>query len=954
MFTASQVALYDQGLNRGVPFVWLRLACGDIYLTSATGPGHPATLGVPLPDSYTLAVPAVLSWGQAQCGFDLITDRDQVATMQITAQNVQIPFNTQPSGLPNPVIRGKLSDYLASVTLQGPAGSLLSYPPGFCSVYIGAPQDSDGDRHYLYRGLLVKYSVQDDGRNVVMRFVEDTRWDRSHPYPISRKNFQTCPQEDVGIHQPINYGNFGLWAHKDFPDNGNAALGPFTENGPWFPACANLAVAHRVLNLYNSTQQWHSSYSAGLSRPSLGLASMFTYNVINGNRFQAAVLASELPALVVHDDDGGNGVLMAQQALNDISGIWPTSEGGSSPPPAPQPMHDLKWWNNMTLAHEVIGVAFLLPTREVTTSLVGSTNLSSIFSVVHRKRSAQHMIDGDRWSWFKDDVSSTTTRRVVYELGTWPNMGAIKAIHACMFGRRRSGSGGMNVAIHLDYLAAPVVSPPDTGTLSTGTMPVSVMPTGFFGVSGQLTGVLTKATSAERWEFVQHDVGAPLGGQPMRLTVEWTKATGADVWDLIQVGLMIEFDPSRYFMDYRVVTDDRVVESYTAGGRKQRTTVDVSYLQKVIGASAYQSNRHVYLTGLGYMAEPGPFPGDPAYLGAPSPTIPNIVHNPAEIIRHLIYTQGGGSRDDIPPSWPTVALDEFEYNGTSRHDFLRAEQNLDAACQEACGNPSETFKVAVSLPQWSTVRAAANAVAAGVPGLKYFRLPNRSNQDGSSFRGSFGCVWPLVGETPNYRRAVNLKADAIRFDFDLTEESLIMNDIRLKYGYSSVKGTYQRELWANNNVLEHGWPFSSRNSGSLESDAGDSLAGTMGIALEDSYSRYGTRTFELALPWVYRWQEALAIRNWLIRWHAFQRVRLDIVARPGISDLLPGDVFQIDNSSDHQLHMGLTFPLRHITDGPLSWGNTTWLVESVVYDLQSNGELQTHIRAIYNGKLSEV
>jgi len=949
VFNAGQVTLFDTSLTTATPFVLLRLAAGDIYLTTSATPGHPGTLASPAPDDLGRATPCILNWGQTSTGFDILGEADQVSSMVITAQNVRLPINTQSNNLPVLTFRGFLSEYLQSVTLQGPGASLYEFPPGQVAVYLTAPSgiDAEFSRHYIFRGLLYDFDVSGDNNIVVMRFIEDTRWDRAHPYPLSRKTYFSCPQENVGMHQPLNYGNFALWAHKDFPKDLTASKGPFDKNGPWFPVCANLGPAYQVLYLYHYSQNWHSAYTLGLSSDANhGVAGCTIYNSLDGQQWQCMTMAADGMAIVPHSAIAAHGINFAPLILDesDPGQLWPVSDVG---------MHDLRFWSNALFEHNFNAVALLLPTREIQTGRQGSTNLDSIFASVHRKRSAQHIIDGDRYSWFKDNVSGTGVRRIVYELGNYANMGAISSIKPVLLGRRRVGTGTLTWRAYLDYYAAAVGI--DTGITDTGGLLINAFTSsGYFASAGTLTQVLASPTPAERWEFVQHDAAAPLGGQPMRIMLEWSKGTAADEFDIIQFGLMVEFSPSKQFIEYKERTDTRTVKVYDTAGRARRRSVDTITIEKVTANVEYQPNRHAYYAGLGIQADPTNFPGDKGYVGIPA-TRPNIIQNPAEILRHLIYYQGGGLRDDVNPAWPPIALSEFEYGSSVGRSFSKAEDNLDDLLRESAapGVTDESFKLAVSMPTWSSVRQAALSVMASVPGLRLYRAPVTSNQDaGNALRASLCASFPLVGESPTYRRRISFRTDCINVAWSLLPQSSVINDLRMKYGYSTAKSTYCRELWAQNNVLEHGWPFNSRNSGSLESDASDPLAGTIGVMLEESYQRYGTRQYEMELPWVYRWHEALAIRNWLFRWRAFQRVRLDLLVRIGVSDLLPGDVFQLENDSDAWMQ-GHRFPLCQLPNAPMDWDGTTWLVERVTYQVGDNGDLMAQVRAIYNAKLGE-
>lgn len=954
MFNQGQANLYDTSLTTAVPFVKIRLAAADVYLTTTSAPNHPLSLGSPAPSGAALATPCILRWGQTSTGFNILGEDDQVSSMIVTAQNVRLAINTQSSSLPWLTFRGFLSEYLQSMTLQGPAGALYDYPPGLVSVYMTAyPGQFDQEfiRHYLFRGLLYDFEVSGDNNIVTMRFIEDTRWNREHPYPLSRKTYFALPQESAGLHQPLIYGNFALWAHKDFPKDLSTLKGPFDPNGPWFPVCANLASSILTMPQFLQTGGSGARYTLGLSDSQThGLAGTQLYSQTNGEQFQCLVFAGDnMAARVTHEPSFGDGASFGCSTL-DGGAFFPISHTG---------MRDLTFNSWSLLGKKHYANAMLIPARQVDSTRQATTNLSTFFNGPHRDRSAPHIIDGDRYSWFKDDVSSTSTREICYELGAYSNAGTISSVKAVLIGRRRVGSGSITWNAFLDYFAAAVG--PDDGILDGGGTTVSTFATGgYFCSVLDLSDVLTHATRVHNWEFTQLDAAASGGNAPMKIALKWNKGTAGDTFDIIGFGLLVKFNPSRDFQRYEEqeyeASGGRAGE-YDAAGRKKSkaTTITQTRIVKIYTDRPYTANRQAYYAGLGYMADaPLGFPGDKPYFDAPA-TLPNIIQNPAEILRHLIYYQGGGTHDDNSPGWPLISLSEFEYGSSNGRSFSRAEDNLDTLLRDSAapGNSSESFKMAVAIPQWPDVRTAAMAVMQSIPGLKLYRVPVASNQDASvTHRGAICCSFPLVGETPTYRRKISLRADCVSFTWGLLPHTTVINDLRMKYGYSVAKGNYCRELWVNNNIFEHGWPFNSRNSGSLESDASDPLSTVMGQVLEESFQRYGLRKSQLELPWIYRWHEALAIRNWIIRWRAFQRVRLELVGKIGISDLLPGDVFQLADDTD-EFMQGHRFPLLHLPDAPVDWDNTTWLVERVTYEIGEGGELIARIQAIWNGQMGE-
>jgi len=140
---------------------------------------------------------------------------------------------------------------------------------------------------------------------------------------------------------------------------------------------------------------------------------------------------------------------------------------------------------------------------------------------------------------------------------------------------------------------------------------------------------------------------------------------------------------------------------------------------------------------------------------------------------------------------------------------------------------------------------------------------------------------------------------------------------------------------------------SGADSGINNTVATDYKATEMGLLMNESYVRYGTRRYRQDLPYVFRWHEALAIRNYLLRWWACQRVRLTMVVNMHVLDLRVGDVFQLSAEADDYFECKI--PIRQLPgQSGQNWYGAIWYVDSVTYLPSENGLVLSKVTAINN------
>jgi len=546
---------------------------------------------------------------------------------------------------------------------------------------------------------------------------------------------------------------------------------------------------------------------------------------------------------------------------------------------------------------------------------------------------------------------------MIWEFGQERNLGAILSIHGVIFWRRRVGASNIIFTVIVDWGSGASQFVSGSGSIT------AAGPGGYGFNSFDLSALLTAAVQTERWDFTQTQPASPRG-RGMLVTFEWDKVVGADIIDIYQLGLMVRFNPSRYFIENKPNTQTTYIESVDEFyANDMKVVVDtVTYRDRVMGVQKPSLSRTGYV-GFG-MGGNTDVIGDDLWVGA-DPTYDNAIQNPSEVLRHAMFTYGGGARSDNPIGWPPIKYADFEM-GSGPHSFFTAKIALDTAVREATNASTETFKIRVGIASYRSVKELVRLVLGAVPNLQFLTLPRSSTADSGFLRPSFGLIFPKTGAAPNFRRTVNLHSDMSEITFGLTPMREVRNDWKIGYGYSSSVGNYMRVMIAKGGdvsapgLMEHGWPVMTTNGGSFETDATDAIQNTIKLMLDSSYTFFGPKSGKIELPFIYRWQEALAIRNSLVRWFAFPRVRLLFTARIDIADIQPGDVFALDGDpavprqGDSDDYMDCEFPLLQLPDVSASWNAKTFLVERVTYAPADDGALAMRVQAIFNGKIGEV
>jgi len=972
-WNANQVREFDIGLVYTAPFLRVNIEQVEFYLTSSRSIRMPDVMeSVPAPASQLAgATPCIINWGEVSYGFD--QSGDAVASMVVTATNAQIPL---PLNLSYAPIFGLLSDYLNLMTISG--GNDTYSPPNVAIFYPRLRVDTEDERHYVFRGVINDFDVIGDGKVVVMRLVEDSRWNRQVPYRLSKDKFPRMPQENAGLPFPMNYGVFGLESVKDWASS--TALGPWSNmSGAFFPSSMLLMPSYTVSARGGQTSTTiHSIHCHGLHNPP-------GYAIKTGSTVQG------WDAFVIQGD--GQGAIVPLCSKDHSSLGWRdkirnenlpyTVTGDSTPELGYNGSLDTDEFNVASLVElsgDFKAYSLIFPVKEVASNNSGvSNNLSTLFANIHYRERTK-MTDGDRWTHFKDDgISGATTQRVIcWELGAERNLGAIiggssPGVEIVVLGRVRSGTTGtITFAAELD-----IGDTTSAGDTITATGFTTVGPTdGYFRRSAVFPNLTTLCTQVERWEFVKSlDRATTNPGQGMILTFKWTRSTSSLTFDIIQVCLVVHFRPSRYFVDNRTRTFDYGTKpGYNVVSGEEDPDAFVvkrTVLTRVLAQQEALTQRRNAVAGLGAS---GYFffdlPGDPAWTGADASS-QVIVHNPAEVARSILLHYGGYRKLGPNVAWKTIDRPEFELNSGNPRDWKAAENALDLELREAIGNydVSDTFKIAASLTSYNTAREAVRAVISSAPGLYVYRSPIRATGETQIRRASWCCTYPRVGDPVTYRRRISLRTDTIQFSWQLTPQAAIVNDIKIRYGFSTLKGTYQRILqYSYENPTDHGWPKNTGVSGIPESIVVDNLGYPSPIfpirqIVTESYDWFGNRTREYEFPFIYRWQEALTIRNHILRWNAIPRVRLFMVCNFSVSDLQPGDVFMLDQEADSYIGSGVgsaslggghnQWPLKLYNWTVPAWNQATWLVERVTYAIGDKGELLTKVQAIFNGRIGE-
>jgi len=872
---------------------------------------------------------------------------DGVAALTVEALNVPMAVHSQNEIIPASLKQGKLSDYLSQYSLAGPPVTPgYAFRPGQAQLYLTPKGDATADHYYLFKGLLAEFEVVEEGTIVVMRFIEDTRWDRQRPYSMTRKNFVVAPQESLGESFPICYGQFGLWHSKDFCKN-QVVNGTVADlNMPLFPVCLNLheTICMGVFRSHDTDYQRDSEWLIARHKSNaIGDAPGTKAFVIPISPHEVAILAPGFQA----DRTGVDfkpyvtmGLMLPSHPQYDY-----LSDAG---------LEDLKSVAYGRIQDKYVGQATLFPSKRIEGNVngLGLDNLDSLFGLTHRRRGPQNMIDGDRYSWFKDDVASGSLRVCYFELGgQYSNLGCVDDIRIEVCARRRSGSGALNVYVQIDFAGNPANSSSGGAVLTPNTDGYA------FALISLSPSLLISAPQTMTWEFVQQDVDPY---KPMPIGLGWTKSVAGDVWDIIQFSVKVKFNPHRKFLEIRERLIDRLVDGgYDSAGRARPDyTVTDRYLYRVFGAETPPAMRNVHYfgPGVGVATYRGT---EPYWIGAPSTHVG--VMNPAYILRDAILVYGG---EDLlnygwdNPSWPVIHQDQFETGGSQPYDWNTTAAALNAAVIEAAATgTAETFKLAANYSSWNGVREIARSLCTCVPGLRLVTYPEAASADvGNRYRSSFGCLWPQTGAPITFRRRIDLRTDTISTSFRMTQREEVVNTVRLRYGWSTIKGTYTRELYATaggeaGGAFDTGMPRNTQNSGAdsgiNNTVATDYKATEMGLLMNESYVRYGTRRYRQDLPYVFRWHEALAIRNYLLRWWACQRVRLTMVVNMHVLDLRVGDVFQLSAEADDYFECKI--PIRQLPgQSGQNWYGAIWYVDSVTYLPSENGLVLSKVTAINN------
>lgn len=948
-FTASQIKEFDRAAYAAQLVLRISLADLDLFLTTEErGPIKFRADGTPEEHHRGAAIIRSISEITYDAMMTPSPSGDGVSALTVEALNVPMAIHAQNALIPSPVKEGKLSDYLSQYSLAGPPVSPgYAFRPAQAQLYLAPLGDAEVDHFYLFKGLLSEFEVVEEGTVVVMRFIEDTRWDRRRPYSMTRKNFIVAPQESLGETFPICYGQFGLWHSKDFCKNQTVNGTVADINMPLFPVCLNL---HETLCM-----GVFRSNDVNYQRDSEWLIARHKSNPVGdspGTRaFIIPISTHEVAILTPGEQADRSGV---EFLLTTLMGLrLPSSSTYDYLSDAG--LEDLKVVAYGRIQDKYIGQATLFPSKRIAgnTSGMGLDNLDSLFGLTHRRRGPQNMIDGDRYSWFKDDVSSSSLRVCYFELGgQYTNLGCVLDVRVEVCARRRSGSGTLNVYTQIDFAGAPPNSSSGVASLTPNT-------DGYAFAAISLTpSLILSASQTREWQFIQTDVDPQVS---MPIGLGWTKSVATDVWDIIQFAVKVKFNPHRKFLEIRERIVDRTISGeinrVTGRTRPDRIVTD-RYLYEVFGDATPPTMRNVHYfgPGVGVTTYRGV---EPYWVGAPSTHVG--VQNPAYIMRDAILSYGG---EDLlnygcdNPSWPVVHENQFETAGTRPYDWNTVASVLNAAVIAAAApGTAETFKLSANYASWNGVREIVRSICTCVPGLRVLVYPEASSLDaGNRYRNSFGCLWPQTGAPITFRRRVDLRTDTISTSFKMTAREEVINTVRLRYGWSTMKGSYTRELYATasgaaGGAFDTGMPRNTQNSGA---DSGinntaalDYEATNIGLLMNESYIRYGTQRYYQDLPYVFRWHEALAIRNYLLRWWACQRVRLTMVVNMHVLDLRVGDVFQLSAEADDYFECRV--PIKQLpAQSGQNWSGITWYVDSVTYIPNENGLVLAKIGAINN------
>jgi hypothetical protein len=801
----------------------------------------------------------------------------------------------------------------------------------------GAFETESASRHYLFRGILYDFDVIEDGREVVMRFSEDLRWDRPcPPYAITEKNFKLPPKETAGLPLPLAYGVFGLWAHIGMEDAA-ATYGPLHKNRPFFPTCMNGAELYEVKREPDgvSATTKHSWHSFGATNdPGFNIRPHSASGV-----WQAMCLGGQGRVGLVTHEQSAYGSHVDQELITSSTEFAATG------------FHDLKRIGRVRLRENFRAATVIFPVKmadSVTPLPISGVTTLPNFSAEHQKEAAK-TIDGDAMSWLRDDLvqGGLLVRKLSWEMGVEPNLGAIGLIRPFVTWRRVSGSATINWRLDVDYKSG--------GQATSGTIAVTAAnsPAGRLTVTlyDPTATLLGAAVHAERWEFVQRVAAgdappAPPLGRGMRYTVAWTHLGTGNVIDIIQIGWLVDYNPTRFFSENRI---------RPWGGRgplRVHQGVDRMLSQNL------NPNKAGFYIGMGQVADSANgFPGSVPWTGVPA-AIPNIICNPAEVIRHLIWTYGGGSLDNagtVPPITLAELARQTPISGGDARDFDKAVTALDSLVSEGAG-AVEKFRIALSIGQQTTVKTLVRAIEQSIPGLHTFRVPTRFPSDVEP-RGTIGCIFPRVADPVTYRRPLSLRNDVAEMTWRFTPLRDVVNNIKIRYGQSSLTGTLIRDLWFAHDVQDHGWPVNVSLAGTSSGAADPTGTPPNGLfyrMVVKSFSTYNTKEAEFTSPFIYRAQEAIALRNSILEWRCCRRLRLFLTCKMQVGDLLPGDVFQLNDDSDAFLD-GVRFPMAHTllleTQSASSWNNRTFLVERVAFKPSAGGQgAAMLVQAIWSGR----
>jgi hypothetical protein len=945
-WTTLQAEAFDKSVQTGQVVVRILVGGETIHLTTEERAAQGGT-------EYGPGAPLIRSISEIsyEAPITLGSGADQIAAVSIEALNARLPITDQDPDIPTRYNYGRLSDYLSQYALAGPnmtphgSPTVYDFRPGQVQIYLAAYQTGISD-HFLFRGLMYDFEVAENGTVVVMRCIEDVRWDRQIEHTINPRNFLALRAEASGLQFPVSYGQHGVWHHKDFPRSQVSTNGPFHRYNPLFAKCLNLSPTAPA-NSYRSKKSSYNLHEQFIvtrhQYPPEGLDSS-----LSGLHTKALVVpyGPNMVAMPFNEPDFINyhgTVFSGADFLDSASYV---SEDG---------LYEQLKFGQATTQSAYYGVAHLLPTKHGGTFTAASglpaDNMVSLFGshstygTAHLDRSLGHLIDGDRYTWFNDlnlSVPGNATRVAIFEMGgQYPYLGAVHDIRAIVVGRRRSGSGSLYCAVYLE---------PDDTNLCSASITLTPMSNGYcFGSASinQPAAPQLYETGLERWEFRNSTLN-----KPMLCALSWTKNAHEDNWDIIGFAIVIEFDPFFEFLNYKEVEiGRRETEVYDGAGRaKRKVVVDVG-LARIMGERLPDPMQNVWYAG---------WANGRASDSHSEKVWPNVavstwktLQNPAWILRDMILTYGGAYNTTNQVNWPPISESQIEEGADSPHSFMLAADALnDAVIEAAAQGQAETFKIDFCAANWNGTRELVRALCAGTPGLRLVSLPEKGTSDSSSTRPSIGCVWPITGADVTYdRKAIDLAADCLNVSWEVTPRDEVINELRLQYGYSSPQGGYTRELWCTMELFESGMPWNSKYAGGVETivsslgDSGDYKATDMSVLMDESYNRYGAQRRQIQLPYVFRWHEALAIRNWILRWYGFQRVRLKLLASSRIADLQVGDVFKLSSEADK--FMDCEPPIQQVPyAGGYGWGSMKFMVESITYMPQSTGLLLARINAI--------